>query len=39
MMRSVGGKAPLGAGKGKVGAKRHRKILKDTIQGISESYH
>ncbi|KAK4666812.1 Histone H4 [Podospora pseudopauciseta] len=36
VMRSVGGKAPLGVGKGKVGAKRHRRILKDTIQGITK---
>ncbi|KAK0742182.1 histone-fold-containing protein [Apiosordaria backusii] len=31
----VGGKAPMGTG-GKVGAKRHRKIMKDCIKGITK---
>ncbi|KAK0666101.1 putative histone H4 [Cercophora samala] len=32
--RGVGGKAPLGSGK--TGAKRHRKIVRDTIHGITK---
>ncbi|KAK0621607.1 histone-fold-containing protein [Bombardia bombarda] len=33
---AIGGKTVLGAGKGKLGGKRHRKIQVDTIKGIGK---